>query len=73
MDNLVGRKFKHFKGGIYEFVCIAEVEAKAGLANSLVVIYKEVGSEKHWSRPYDEFFGSVEREGKTFKRFEPLP
>lgn len=58
------KKYRHYKGGIYELICIAkhtETEEK------LVVYKNEKGEE--FARPYDMFFEEVEHEGKMVPRF----
>ncbi|MED3716048.1 DUF1653 domain-containing protein [Geobacillus thermodenitrificans] len=58
------KKYRHYKGGIYELICIAkhtETEEK-------LVVYKNEKGEK-FARPYDMFFEEVEHEGKMVPRF----
>ncbi|MBO8176973.1 MAG: DUF1653 domain-containing protein [Bacillus sp. (in: Bacteria)] len=58
------KKYRHYKGDIYELICIAkhtETEEK------LVVYKNEKGEE--FARPYDMFFEEVEHEGKMVPRF----
>lgn len=53
-----GQKYRHFKGGIYEIICIgahSETQEK-------MVVYKEIGSEKICIRPYDMFISEVDKE-----------
>ena len=61
-------KYRHYKGGIYEIVCEARLEADP---NVILMIYK---SEEGliWARPKDVFFETVEYEGKKVPRFAPL-
>jgi len=57
--------FRHFKGGLYKLVCIAndsETQEK-------MVVYQALYGEKLcWVRPYEMFFGKVERDGKVMDR-----
>jgi len=60
-------KYKHFKGNIYEFICIAihsETEEK-------LVIYKNE-EEQIFARPYEMFFDKVEFNGKLVPRFQEV-
>jgi hypothetical protein len=61
--------FRHFKGGLYKLVCIAndsETQEK-------MVVYQALYGEKLcWVRPYEMFFGKVERDGKVMDRFSPI-
>ena len=47
MDVLVGRKYKHFKGHIYEVLAIAKDSENLSL--------------KVWVRPIDEFISKVDK------------
>ncbi|WP_199805125.1 DUF1653 domain-containing protein [Fictibacillus sp. FJAT-27399] len=61
------KKYRHYKGAMYEFVCIAihsETDEK------LVVYKNEEGTS--FARPYDMFFEEVEVEGKTIPRFQEV-
>ena len=65
--------YEHFKGGIYEVVDIAcNTETL-----EWYVVYeskerKTLGLPALWIRQYDEFFGEVTRDGKTFPRFKKI-
>ena len=51
-------RYRHFKGGIYEIICIAtdtETQKKQ-------VVYKSLKSDKIWVRPYDMFTSKVDKE-----------
>jgi hypothetical protein len=51
-----GQRWKHFKGYIYEIVCIAARE----LDQQLMVVYREAsGSGTIWTRPLLEFIGET--------------
>ena len=65
--NLVGREFRHFKGGHYR------IEGFARDSETLeeMVVYRALyGEHGLWVRPAKMFFETVEREGKKMKRFE---
>lgn len=61
-------RYRHFKGNEYEVVGVARHSESL----EEYVIYKplyESGSE-YWIRPLAMFLETVERDGKTFPRFE---
>ena len=61
--------YRHFKGNLYEIVCFA----KDCEDESELVVYKALyGEGQIWVRSAEEFFGTVTRDGKTFKRFEKV-
>lgn len=63
---LVGKVYRHFKGGIYKIVDI--VYSCKNL--DLIIIYSSIRCpEKRWARPYDEFFSDVSKEDYTGPRF----
>ena len=65
--NLVGREFRHFKGGHYR------IEGFARDSETLeeMVVYRALYGERGlWVRPAKMFFETVEREGKKMMRFE---
>lgn len=58
-------KYKHFKGNEYQVVgeCFRD--------NERFILYKPLYNDSgYWIRPYEMFFETIEREGKTFRRFE---
>ena len=67
--DLVGREFRHFKGGHYR------IEGFARDSETLeeMVVYRALyGEHGLWVRPAKMFFETVERDGRTMKRFEPV-
>lgn len=60
-----GQFWRHFKGGVYQIVAVATVEA----THDRVVVYK--GSSGTWTRPMGEFLGTVCRDGYHGPRFVP--
>lgn len=61
------KKYQHYKGGIYEFLCIAthsETEEK-------LVIYKNQEGNI-FARPYDMFFETVKVDNEEIPRFKEL-
>ena len=65
--NLVGREFRHFKGGHYRIEGFAR---DSEMLEEMVVYRALYGEHGLWVRPAKMFFETVEREGKKMKRFE---
>ena len=64
---LVGRTFRHFKGNLYRL----EGFAKDSETLEEMVVYRALyGEGGLWVRPAKMFFETVERDGRTTKRFE---
>ena len=61
--------YRHFKGNIYKLICIAN---DSETLEKLVVYQAMYGDGQYWVRPYDMFFGKVERNGQTIDRFSPI-
>lgn len=62
-------KYRHYKGGIYEFVCEARLEPEPDVT---MMVYKGADGTI-WTRRKDVFLEMVEHEGKMVPRFAPLP
>lgn len=60
-------QFRHYKGGLYELVCEATLEADL----SPMIIYK-AHDGSIWARPKSVFFELVEVDGKQVPRFAPV-
>ncbi len=61
--------YRHFKGGEYEFICIA----KHSETMEDLVIYRELEGERHiWARPASMFYQMVEKDRKMVPRFEHI-
>lgn len=66
-QKLIGREFRHFKGGHYRL----EGFAKDSETLEGMVVYRALyGEGGLWVRPARMFFETIERDGKTFRRFE---
>ena len=66
-SKLVGRTFRHFKGNLYRL----EGFAKDSETLEEMAVYRALYDERGlWVRPAKMFFETVERDGKTMKRFE---
>jgi len=61
-------KYRHYKGGIYEIVCEAKLEADPAV---VMMVYKSADGSI-WTRPRDIFFELVQQEGATVQRFAPI-
>ena len=67
-DNLKG-KYRHFKGGIYEVVCVAMHSETL----EEMVFYRNVSEpQKVWVRPLSMWNETVEHDGKKEKRFTKI-
>lgn len=60
--------YRHMKGGLYRLL----FEASHTDDESTYVVYESVLDGKRWVRPREEFFGTVERDGKKIRRFSPV-
>lgn len=60
-------RYRHFKGGEYEVIGIA-THSETG--DPMVVYRALYGEGGLWVRPEAMFLETVERDGKTFARFE---
>lgn len=61
-------QYRHFKGGIYNFVCAAKLESDP---NVVMIVYTAADGS-YWTRPESVFFELIEHEGKTVQRFTPI-
>jgi hypothetical protein len=48
----VGAVYRHYKGGYYIVLCVAELERN----NEQCVVYKSLSTDKIWIRPLHEFY-----------------
>ena len=66
-QEVIGREFRHFKGNLYRL----EGFAKDSETLEEMVVYRALyGEGGLWVRPAKMFFETIERDGKTMKRFE---
>ena len=66
---ITGKYYKHFKGNVYRVLYIAKHSET--LEDS--VVYQAMYGEKGvWVRPKAMFEEVIERDGKTFRRFEEI-
>ena len=62
-------KYRHFKGNEYEVISIAR---HSETTEPMVVYRAMYGDHGVWVRPAEMWNETIEREGKTFKRFEKI-
>ena len=67
MEEILLRKYRHYKGREYEVVGIA----KHSETTEEMVVYKALyDNDSLWVRPASMWFEDIERDGKKFKRFQ---
>ncbi len=67
MESIKPGLYRHFKGGIYEVLFVAK---NSETLEDMVVYRANYGEHGVWVRPLSMWNETVERDGKTFKRFE---
>ncbi|MRW82734.1 DUF1653 domain-containing protein [Pseudoduganella sp. FT26W] len=60
-------RFRHYKGGEYELVCEATMEADL----TPLIVYRAANGSI-WCRPRAVFFEEIEVDGKRVPRFAPI-
>jgi hypothetical protein len=60
-------QFRHYKGGLYELVCIATLESDL----SEMIVYRAPDGSI-WTRPKEVFFQLVQVDGTMVPRFAPV-
>jgi hypothetical protein len=60
-------QYRHYKGGLYELVCMATLESDL----SEMVVYRAADGSI-WTRPKAVFFELVEVDGELVPRFAPV-
>jgi len=59
-------RYRHFKGGEYEVIAVA----RHSETEKPMVVYRALyGDYGIWCRPADMWYGTVERGGRSFRRF----
>ncbi|HWT71518.1 MAG TPA: DUF1653 domain-containing protein [Oxalicibacterium sp.] len=61
-------RYRHYKGGIYEFVCAAKLESNP----DIVMIVYTAADGSYWTRPESVFFETIEHQGGQIQRFTPM-
>lgn len=67
MEEIKKGIYRHFKGNMYEVIDIAN---RSETLEKYVVYRALYGKKELWIRPLSMWNETVERDGKTFKRFE---
>jgi len=62
-------QYQHYKGGLYEVICEARLEADPGVT---MMIYRSLTDGQIWARPNSAFFEEVEHQGRLVPRFAAL-
>lgn len=60
-------KFRHYKGGVYEFVCEATLESDL----TPMMVYRAKDGTV-WVRPKSVFFEQIDVDGQSVQRFLPI-
>jgi hypothetical protein len=60
------KKYRHYKGGLYEIICTANLESDRSV--QMMVYKSEDGTV--WTRPASEFFEQVNDKGQKIPRFQ---
>ena len=66
---MIGKYYRHFKGNIYHVLHIAK---HSETLEEIVVYQAMYGERGVWVRPKAMFEEVIERDGRTFRRFEPI-
>ena len=61
--------YRHFKGNVYRVLHIAK---HSETLEDIVVYQAMYGERGIWARPKAMFEEVIERDGRTFRRFEPI-
>ena len=69
IDQIKTGRYRHFKGNEYEVIYIA----RHSETMEPMVVYRAIyGDHGVWVRPADMWNETVERDGRTYKRFERI-
>ncbi len=60
-------QYRHYKGGLYEHVCVATLESDL----SEMIVYRAPDGSI-WTRPKHVFFQMIEVNGAMVQRFTPI-
>jgi hypothetical protein len=66
---MIGKYYRHFKGNVYRVLHIAK---HSETLEDIVVYQAMYGERGVWVRPRAMFEENIERDGKIFRRFEPV-
>lgn len=69
VSSITPGRYRHFKGNEYEVIGIA----RHSETEEPMVVYRALyGDGGLWTRPAEMWLETVERDGKTYKRFEKI-
>ena len=60
-------RYRHYKGGVYELVCVATLESDL----TPMIVYRAADGSI-WIRPKDVFFQLIDVDGVMVQRFSPI-
>ena len=66
---MTGKYYRHFKGNVYRVLHIAK---HSETLEDIVVYQAMYGERGIWVRPKAMFEEEIKRDGRTFRRFEPI-
>ena len=66
---MTGKYYRHFKGNVYRVLHIAK---NSETLEDIVVYQAMYGERGVWVRSRTMFEEVIERDGRTFRRFEPI-
>ena len=66
---MTGKYYRHFKGNVYRVLHIAKLSETL---EDIVVYQAMYGERGIWARPKAMFEEVIERDGRTFRRFEAI-
>ncbi len=69
VDTIIPGKYRHFKGNEYEVISVAR---HSETMEAMVVYRALYGDHGIWVRPADMWNETIERDGKTYQRFEKI-
>lgn len=69
VDTIIPGKYRHFKGNEYEVISVAR---HSETMEAMVVYRALYGDHGIWVRPADMWNEIIERDGKTYQRFEKI-
>lgn len=70
MEPITPGRYRHFKGNEYEVIGLA----RHSETDEEMVVYRALyGDGGLWVRPAKMWLETVERDGKVFQRFTPIP
>lgn len=62
------RQYRHFKGGLYDFICAARLESDP---DTIMIVYTAADGS-YWTRPESVFFEQIRHEDRLVQRFTPV-